>query len=448
MSHKLTIFISGLHCRACELLNEEGLTKLPGVTKVQISQQTGRGEIYYDGVEPERLEIKKILQANGYDLVEEGAALSCEPLSRKSGHTNWQLLIPLLILAYWLIGRFSFGDASNLIQGEFSLPLAILVGLVAGFSTCLALVGGLVFGLAANYAKDHPAASRAQKFQPHLSFNFGRIFGFFILGGILGLIGSAFKISPFFNGLLTILIGLVVLVLGLKLLDVSPALNNFDFALPKSWGRKIQADSPLILGALTFFLPCGFTQAMQIYALGSGGFLNGGLIMSFFALGTAPGLLSIGGLSSLLEQKRSRIFFKIAGAIVVLFSLFNINNGLKLIRVSSPNFLPKNNASLNSASSETASQTPGEKQIIRMIESNRGYVPNRLSVVKNKPVQWIIDAQAPYSCASALIVPSLNISKQLTPGENIIEFTPTEVGSISFSCSMGMYTGTIIVTEN
>jgi plastocyanin domain-containing protein len=32
-------------------------------------------------------------------------------------------------------------------------------------------------------------------------------------------------------------------------------------------------------------------------------------------------------------------------------------------------------------------------------------------------------------------------------GENIIEFTPTEIGNIPFSCSMGMYTGTITVVE-
>ncbi len=37
--------------------------------------------------------------------------------------------------------------------------------------------------------------------------------------------------------------------------------------------------TPIIIGVGTFFLPCGFTQSMQIAALSSGSFLTGGLIM-------------------------------------------------------------------------------------------------------------------------------------------------------------------------
>ena len=43
----------------------------------------------------------------------------------------------------------------------------------------------------------------------------------------------------------------------------------------------------------------------------------------------------------------------------------------------------------------------------------------------------------------------MGISKKLVKGENIIEFTPSEVGTIKFSCSMGMYTGQFkVVDEN
>jgi len=76
-----------------------------------------------------------------------------------------------------------------------------------------------------------------------------------------------------------------------------------------------------------------------------------------------------------------------------------------------------------------------------MTENNRGYSPNKFSLKKGVPVKWIIDAQAPYSCASSLIVPKLGIQENLKAGENIIEFTPTEIGQLPFSCSMGMYTG-------
>jgi len=54
MSHKLIIAISGLHCRACELLNEQSLANLPGVTAVSVSHKTGRAEIEYEATAPEK----------------------------------------------------------------------------------------------------------------------------------------------------------------------------------------------------------------------------------------------------------------------------------------------------------------------------------------------------------------------------------------------------------
>lgn len=466
MSKKIIVKIKGLHCRACELLNEQNLRTLPEVKDVNIDHKTGLAEIYYDQSEPERSAISKAL-AEGYELEpeeknnhehkqpkdsddtknkhESTAGQDCALPDKSPQKTNWQLIIPLFILLYWLAGRLSSGDAGGMISGEFSLPLAALIGLAAGFSTCLALVGGLVFGLATNHAKNNPQATRLQKFEPHILFNLGRIAGFFVLGGLLGALGSAFKISSLFNGFLTVFVGLVILFLGLKLLNISPALSKWELALPKSLGRKIKAKNPGLLGALTFFLPCGFTQAMQIYALGSGDFLSGGLIMALFALGTAPGLLSIGGLVALIKQKQSGLFFKISGLILVLFAFFNLQNGWRLIQVSLV-------ASSLSGAEQTnnlgaKSEQDGDFQIVRMTESNRGYTPNRVEIIKDKPVRWIIDAQAPYSCAAYLIVPSLGIERQLKKGENIIEFTPTKVGTIPFSCSMGMYNGAFHVVE-
>lgn len=430
---KLTLPVAGLHCRACEILSEQRLSQLKNVTKVKVNHRSGLAEINYEGAEPSREEIDENLKAIGYKLADG------TPPEKKDNH--WISILLGVAILYLLMSRFNLFDFSSLINQEFSWPLALLVGLVAGISTCLALVGGLVLGLAANYSKDHPTATRQQKFKPHLLFNFGRLAGFFLLGGLLGLIGSILKPTPFFNGLLTVIVALVLLLLGLKLLEIFPAINRFEFALPKSWGRKVRANNPILLGALTFFLPCGFTQAMQIYALGSGSFFTGGLIMALFALGTAPGLLGIGGLTSLIKGKNAKTFFKIAGGFVILFALINLNNGLKLIKVSG-NYAASQNKQIMEAPKENS-----EVQIIRMTESGRGYTPNQLTVVNGRPVRWIIDAKAPYSCASSLIVPSLKISKQLKPGENIIEFTPTKSGVIPFSCSMGMYTGTITVIE-
>ncbi len=441
MSKKITFPITGMHCKACEILNEQNVRAISGIKDAKFNHHTGLAEIYYEGEAPSRQTIQNSL-AEGYKI-QEAEQLNCSTGPANKEKTNWQLIIPLLILSYWLFSQLNIGDASSLLSGDFSLPFAALIGLAAGFSTCLALVGGLVFGLAATYAKKNPQATRAQKIKPHLFFNLGRILGFFVLGGLLGSLGSAIKLSPFFSGLLTITIGVVILLLGLKLLGIWPALNKFEFALPKSLGSKIKSENPIILGALSFFLPCGFTQAMQVYALGSGSFLSGGLIMALFALGTAPGLLSVGGLVALIKPKHSALFFKFSGGVLVLFSIFNLQNGFNLVRVGANYNIAAVESNANGLIREDA-----EFQIVRTLESNRGYTPNRIEITGDKPVRWIITAEAPYSCASYLIVPSLGIEKQLVKGENIIEFTPPASGTIPFSCGMGMYNGAFHIVNN
>ncbi len=442
MQNKLIVSVGGLHCKACELLSEDSLQRLKNVTRAIVNHKTGQAEIFYKDEAPALKEIKSNLEELGYKL-------ETKDKSEEKTNYNWIWLVAGIIIVYWFISRSSFLDFSaTLGQQQFSLPLALLVGLVAGVSTCLALVGGLVLGVAATYSRNHPEATRFQKFQPHLIFNAGRIGGFFIFGSLLGIVGSAFKLSPLFNGLLIIAVGLVILFLGLKLLNIFPALNDFDISLPKKFGRFSKSNNALILGALTFFLPCGFTQAMQIYALSTGNFLNGGLIMALFALGTAPGLLGIGGLASIMKNRNSNTFFRLSGVIIIIFALINLNNGLKLVQISSlSNF---SNSVEKTKEDPAVVLNPGvtikdNLQIVAMTETNRGYNPNSFTIIKDMPVRWIIDAKEPYSCASALIIPSLNIQKQLEPGENIIEFTPTKTGTIPFSCSMGMYTGSFTV---
>jgi len=188
-------------------------------------------------------------------------------------------------------------------------------------------------------------------------------------------------------------------------------------------------------GALTFFLPCGFTQAMQLFAVSSGNFIQGALIMSLFAIGTAPGLLGVGGLASVFQGKQAKVFFAATGIAVILLGWFNIANGSQLL------FQTKIDADQGEIINSTGIQE------IRMTQGNGGYSPNKFTVEKGKTVRWIITSTNQFSCASALVVPKYGISENLVKGENIIEFVPTQTGDIPFSCSMGMYRGVIKVVE-
>jgi len=86
-------------------------------------------------------------------------------------------------------------------------------------------------------------------------------------------------------------------------------------------------------------------------------------------------------------------------------------------------------------------------QVIRMNESAQGYSPNTFTIKKGVPVRWEIQSLADRTCANALIVPDYKIRAFLKPGKNIVEFTPTQSGSIPFSCSMKMFTGNFDVID-
>ena len=189
------------------------------------------------------------------------------------------------------------------------------------------------------------------------------------------------------------------------------------------------------MGGLTFFLPCGFTQAMQLYAVSTGSFWQGMLIMGLFALGTAPGLLGIGGLTSVVKGRKARIFFMMAGLAVLFFGWYNITNGSRLV----------NGGTVIAPMSDVSNQS--SFQIVRMTQNAGGYKPNVLTVEKGRPVKWIINSTSSFSCASSIVMPKYGISRSLSAGENVITFTPTQAGEIPFSCSMGMYRGKFIVTN-
>lgn len=456
MSHNkfIKLSVKGMHCRSCELLLEEKLKDVACVKSADLNCKTGEAIIHYQGEAPDIKAIDKTIVDAGYEL---GQPDKLPLLTReKKEYASLGVAFLFLMTAYFVFKGLGLTNIN--LTPDLSSPswgLIIVIGLVAGFSTCMALVGGLSLGLSAKFAENHPTATPAEKFQPHIFFIIGRVLGYTLLGGILGALGTVFQLSATANGILTIIVGIVMLIMGLQLINIFPRLNNFKLSLPKGISKALglkQKDKTythqraMIMGGLTFFLPCGFTQAMQLYAISTGDFGYGALTMGLFALGTAPGLLSIGGVTSLVRGSFKEKFFKTAGLAVIFFALFNLNNGYTLAGL---NFgLFKNEAS----GQEQAANDPNVVmengvQVVRMTESNDGYSPNIFSIKKGVPVRWEIDAQAPYSCASTIVVPKLNIQKSLKSGKNLIEFTPEETGKIPFSCSMGMYTGAFSVYD-
>ncbi|KKQ71777.1 MAG: heavy metal transport/detoxification protein [Candidatus Peregrinibacteria bacterium GW2011_GWC2_39_14] len=440
---KINVPIKGMHCRSCELIIEEELLKIPGITKAKVSHKRKSAEIY-STAPISQSKIEEAIKLAGYEIgVEEENKpwITADP----DVYKNLTISALIIIVLYFILkstGLFDVNFNSN--SSSLGLALPLVMGLTAGFSTCMALIGGLTLAISSKYSDLHPDATSMQKFRPHLFFNLGRVISFAILGGAIGLLGKVFQLSGATIGLLTIAVSVLMLIIGLQLTEISPKISGFSISLPsgiaKAFGlnkqeKEYNHKNAMLVGALTFFLPCGFTQAMQLYAISSGSFVYGAVIMGLFAIGTMPGLLGIGGLTSFIKGKIAKSFFKFAGVVVVILALFNFSNGWNLTGWTIASGGAQNN--------QIESNVPIENgvQIAKMTQSTFGYDPDYFVVKKGIPVKWIINSENINTCASSIFMPKMNIRKYLEEGENVIEFTPTEEGTIKFSCSMGMYTG-------
>ena len=339
-----TYFVKGMHCAACEILVEKKLLEITGIKSVEVSTANGKAIIEYDNEKPSIETLNTIFKENNYSFFNNAYETKTElqnstnekPLSK----TLIAFTISLCIVVVFLFleklvisGFLNVGSKSSLIS-FFGL------GLLAGLSSCAALVGGIVLSMSKQWQELYVnEQSSYQKFQPHILFNVGRILSYATLGGFLGLIGSRLQISFTLTALLVIVISFLMMALGLQMLGVS-AFRRFQFAMPKFITRKIANENnfngkymPFVMGALTFFLPCGFTITAQSLALLSGSAIQGGLIMGIFALVTAPMLLFI-GLSSVkfLEKPLlAETFSKVAGFLVLFFALYNIYNQINVL---------------------------------------------------------------------------------------------------------------------
>ena len=321
-THKF--YVSGMHCKACVLMTECELEESPSVMKARTSleDETVEVEGEFDGREAAEIaaELSLVLKKHGY-------ALSVDkPVSKPRRWDEFLYAVPLaaaLVLAFVALQRA--GLIQRISGDNVSFATSFLVGVVASLSSCLAVVGGVVLSMSATFARNGNAT------RPLIMFHSGRIVSFFILGGAIGALGSAFRLGSTSTLVVQLAIAAVMLALGINLLDLFQAAKKLQPTMPKFLSSRVvgatrltNAFVPMLVGVLTFFLPCGFTQSMQLYALSTGSFLSGGLTMLSFALGTFPVLALVGVGSVKMTSSANRgIFFKAAGLLVIAFAAFN-----------------------------------------------------------------------------------------------------------------------------
>jgi sulfite exporter TauE/SafE/copper chaperone CopZ len=446
MAHlqKTKLKIHGTHCASCEVLVERKFKKLPGVEKVNVSFVSGKAEVFSH----QHIALKEFegaIKEDGYSVSRwEDRNTSPEAAKHKNSPRDYAeigAVFLFIVAAYLILKQFNLIPESLGVTSNMSYGFVFLIGLVAATSTCLAVAGGLLLAAAAKYNELYPDLTGYQKFKPTLYFNAGRLVSYTFFGGLIGALGSMISLSARGTGILSIIASLVMIILGFQLLNLFPWMRRLQPRMPKFISHKIHDLSgkdtkggAFVLGALTFFLPCGFTLALQLYVLSTGSLVTGALTMLAFSLGTLPMLLSLSALSSFAKGSFQKHFLRFSAVLVVLLGFWNINNGLTLTGF---------NFAFASSAGSPAATVPIQdgKQIVKMTVSGYNYSPSQFTVVQGVPVEWQIDNQGAAGCGQVLVMPTLGLSKYLSPqGITTVTFTPTETGTIPFNCAMGMMT--------
>jgi hypothetical protein len=72
-----------------------------------------------------------------------------------------------------------------------------------------------------------------------------------------------------------------------------------------------------------------------------------------------------------------------------------------------------------------------------------GYVPDRINLKAGQPARLVFVRENEENCGETLLIPSMNIKRDLPVGRTTVELTP-QSGETTFSCGMNMYKGTIV----
>lgn len=333
------------------------------------------------------------------------------------------------------------------------LWVVFLTGLTVGGVTCLAVQGGLLASTIAAREEEDIRANLHHKHNiwPTLAFLTTKFIAYVILGFILGSFGSALALSDGARVVMQILASLYMIVIAFNLLNIHPI---FKFAIiqpPRFLTRLVRNQSkskdlfaPAILGAMTIFIPCGTTLAMEALSISSGSPFLGAAIMGVFVLGTSPLFLGLGFLTTVLGETFRTKFLKIAAVFVLYLGVTSLNGALLLagspinlqtIAANSPIQIDLSGG----VEDQTGPQIINGVQQVDIKVLPNGYSPSYLKLKAGVPVKLNLTTGASLGCTSQFRIPQLGITQNLgLNNTSTLEFTPPK-GKLIGTCGMGMY---------
>jgi sulfite exporter TauE/SafE len=351
-------------------------------------------------------------------------------------------------LILWLDSYFMQHANMPSLRRDMSFGLLVLVGVLTSFH-CVGMCGPLIVGYTAKQA-----ASGHESYGSHLLYGLGKTLSYTAIGGLFGIFGSVIAFTPYTQGMVGLAAGLFLILFGLHMLNVFPALRHFQFKTPQFLlrfvGKEVRKDhNPFVIGLLNgLMIICGPLQAMYVMAAGTGSGIEGAALLLFFGLGTLPLMLGFGFLTSLLSVNLTPKLLKASGFIVIVLGAIMLNRGLAVTGTGADFHTLV--ARLSQYLSPVAAVAPScdPDQTIAMDVLGSGYSPHQFTLRKGVPVKWVINAKELNECNKGIVVPQFGLNVTLQQGVQTVEFTPKETGVVPWSCWMGMVPGSFIVVDD
>ncbi|MDR0538901.1 MAG: sulfite exporter TauE/SafE family protein [Spirochaetaceae bacterium] len=479
MTTQTELRIGGMTCINCRNRIEQKLKSTAGVADAVVNYNTGSAAVTWNPQVSTLAEIQSVIEGLGY-TVQNGK--NTPPVKEIAGTLVIILAIYVLLRG---LGINTITSAFPLAEAGMGYGMLFVIGLITSFH-CVAMCGGINLSqclrggeppslqplpAVGSSATPPGVCLRQTPNTPRLFFapilyNAGRVVSYTVVGVIAGSVGSVVSVPGRFQGVVQLIAGGFMVIMGITMLGLFPALRRFTPRLPKIFAKKIDEQksankNPLIIGLLNGLMPCGPLQAMQLYALSTGSPLAGGVSMFLFSMGTVPLMFGIGALSSLLSRAPfGRAFthnVMKTGAILVTvmgLTMFTYGWGLSGLNLG---FLDKAIAEATAAATAAAPSGASGEIFSPVIENGVQIVNSTLSggrypaitVQRGIPVKWTITAPqgSINGCNNRMLIREYGIEYRFKPGENIVEFTPEKSGKFSYSCWMGMIRSSITVVE-
>ena len=451
INKKETYAVKGMSCTGCESVIEKALLELEGIKAVKASFANNTVTVTYDSEKINFGKIKAAVKKAGYAIEKAQLSPTTKPEDENGkSFTKGQFVgIAVILLAAYLIINNTVGfNFIPEITSSMGYGVLLVVGLLTSLH-CVAMCGGI--NLSQCLKSESTTSGTKVNIKPSLLYNLGRVTSYTIIGGIVGAIGSVISFSGWAKGLIAILSGFFMVIMGLSMTGLFPWINKITPRLPRVFREKAgsagRGKGPYIVGLLNSLMPCGPLQAMQIYALGTGSFITGALSMFFFSVGTLPLMFGLGAFITMLGSKFTKQMMKISAVLVVVLGIVMLGRGFVLSNVTFPS-LTSSTSAVSDTGDKAAVNSENGVQNITSTLTTRGY-PD-ITVQKGVPVVWDLkaDAGSINGCNSTMVLSEYGLQVKLKAGDNIIMFTPTDTGKITYSCWMGMQVGHINVVDD